>query len=101
MEDGGSDITAIAVAEALGLHECEVYKDVDGVYSEDPNQNKNAIKYEMLSYGKMIEMAKSGAEVLQYKCVEMAKEKNIKIVVKSTFDFNSKGTIICEEGKSV
>lgn len=93
---GGSDTTAIALAGALNIKECEIYKDVDGVYSEDPNKNKNAIKYDKVPYNKMIEMAENGAKVLHDKCVKMAKEKNVKIIVKSTFDLESKGTIICD-----
>ena len=90
MEDGGSDITAIALAKALNLKECEIFKDVDGIYSDDPNKNKKAKKYQQISYDKMIEMAKNGA-----------KKENIKIIVKSTFDFESIGTIIDKEGEKV
>lgn len=101
MEDGGSDITAIALAKALGLKECEIFKDVDGIYSDDPNKNKCATKYKQISYNKMIEMAKNGAKVLHYKCVEIAKEGNIKIIVKSTFNFENVGTIIDKEGEII
>ena len=70
-----------------------IYTDVDGVYSEDPNVNPNAIKYETISYDKMIEMAKSGAKVLHTKCVEMAKQNNVPIIVKSTF-IENEGTVV-------
>lgn len=90
---GGSDTTAVALASYLKAEKLYIYTDVDGVYSEDPNINKNAIKYDSISYDKMIEMAKSGAKVLHTKCVEMAKENNVPIIVKSTFVENE-GTIV-------
>ncbi len=90
---GGSDTTAVALASYLKADKLYIYTDVDGVYSEDPNKNKNAIKYESISYDKMIEMAKNGAKVLHTKCVEMAKKYNVPIIVKSTFVENE-GTIV-------
>lgn len=90
---GGSDTTAVALASYLKAEKLYIYTDVDGVYSEDPNVNKNAIKYDSISYDKMIEMAKNGAKVLHTKCVEMAKENNVPIIVKSTFVEND-GTIV-------
>lgn len=90
---GGSDTTAVALASYLKADKLYIYTDVDGVYSEDPNINKNAIKYECISYDKMIEMAKNGAKVLHTKCVEMAKKYNIPIIVKSTF-VDNEGTIV-------
>ena len=91
---GGSDTTAIALAAALKAEKCEIFTDVDGVYSEDPNKNSNAIKYEKISYKKMLEMANNGAKVLHDKCIKMAEENKIKIIVKSTFKENSIGTIV-------
>ena len=90
---GGSDTTAVALASYLKAEKLYIYTDVDGVYSEDPNINKNAIKYEYISYDKMIQMAKNGAKVLHTKCVEMAKKNNVPIIVKSTFVENE-GTIV-------
>ncbi len=90
---GGSDTTAVALAAYLKAEKLYIYTDVDGVYSEDPNINKNAIKYDTISYDKMIEMAKNGAKVLHTKCVEMAKKYNVPIIVKSTFVEND-GTIV-------
>lgn len=90
---GGSDTTAVALASYLKAEKLYIYTDVDGVYSEDPNINKNAIKYDSISYDKMMEMAKNGARVLHTKCVEMAKKNNISIIVKSTFVENE-GTIV-------
>ncbi len=91
---GGSDTTAIAIAGVLKAVKCEIFTDVDGVYSDDPNKNKNAIKYDKISYDKMLVMANNGAKVLHNKCVELAKENKVKIVVKSTFKEESKGTIV-------
>lgn len=90
---GGSDTTAVALASYLKAEKLYIYTDVDGVYSEDPNINKNAVKYDSISYDKMIEMAKNGAKVLHTKCVEMAKENSVPIIVKSTFVEND-GTIV-------
>lgn len=90
---GGSDTTAVALASYLKAEKLYIYTDVDGVYSEDPNVNENAIKYDSISYDKMIEMAKNGAKVLHTKCVEMAKKNNVPIIVKSTFVENE-GTIV-------
>lgn len=90
---GGSDTTAVALASYLKAEKLYIYTDVDGVYSEDPNINKNALKYDTISYDKMIEMAKNGAKVLHTKCVEMAKKYNVPIIVKSTF-IDNKGTIV-------
>lgn len=91
---GGSDTTAIALAAVLKAEKCEIFTDVDGVYSEDPNKNKNAIKYDKISYKKMLEIANNGAKVLHNKCVILAQEKNVKIIVKSTFKKESTGTIV-------
>lgn len=91
---GGSDTTAIALAASVGANECEIFTDVDGVYNADPNVDKNAIKYDAISYDKMLEMAKNGAKVLHTKCIEMARDNNVKIVVKSSFKDNDIGTLV-------
>ena len=90
---GGSDTTAVALASYLKAKKLYIYTDVDGVYSKDPNINPDAIKYETISYDKMIEMAESGAKVLHTKCVKMAKENNVPIIVKSSFK-EGNGTIV-------
>lgn len=90
---GGSDTTAVALAAYLKADRLYIYTDVDGVYSEDPNTNINAVKYNTISYDKMIEMSKNGAKVLHTKCVEMAKENNVPIIVKSTF-IENEGTLV-------
>jgi len=73
---GGSDTTAVHIAASLKADICEIYTDVDGVYTSDPRINEQAIKLEKITYDKMLEMANDGAKVLHSKCVEMA--KNIK-----------------------
>lgn len=90
---GGSDTTAVALAAYLKADKLYIYTDVDGVYSDDPNNNPNATKYDTISHDKMIEMAKNGAKVLHTKCVQMAKENNLPIIVKSTFVENE-GTVV-------
>ena len=90
---GGSDTTAVALAVFLHADKLYIYTDVDGVYSEDPNINKNAKKYDEISYDKMLEMANNGAKVLHNKCVQYAKENNIPIIVKSTFEPGN-GTLV-------
>ena len=91
---GGSDTTAIALADKLKAEKCEIFTDVDGVYAEDPNINEKAKKYDEISYDKMLEMANNGAKVLHNKCVKLAKEKGVQIIVKSTFIEESEGTIV-------
>ncbi len=90
---GGSDTTAVALAAYLKADKLYIYTDVDGVYSDDPHTNIHATKYKTISYDKMLEMARNGAKVLHSKCVEMAKEFNVPIIVKSTFVENE-GTIV-------
>ena len=90
---GGSDTTAVALAAYLKAEKLYIYTDVDGVYSDDPHTNTNAVKYKTISYDKMLEMSKNGAKVLHSKCVEMAKKYNVPITVKSTFVENE-GTVV-------
>ena len=91
---GGSDTTAIALSIALHAEKCELFKDVDGIYSGDPNKDNHVIKYDKISYDKMLELAQNGARVLHDKCIEMAKENSVKIRVRSTFIDNSMGTLV-------
>ena len=90
---GGSDTTAVALASYLKAEKLYIYTDVDGVYSDDPNNNSNAIKYDTISYDRMLEMSNNGAKVLHNKCVEMAKKFKVLINVKSTF-IDNEGTIV-------
>ncbi|MBI5529010.1 MAG: aspartate kinase [Deltaproteobacteria bacterium] len=82
---GGSDTTAVALAAALGAEYAEIFSDVDGVFSADPNAVPEARKIERLSYQEMQEMAEAGAKVLNAQAVEFAKQKGIVIYAKSTF----------------
>ena len=91
---GGSDTTAVAIAAAIKADKCDIYKDVDGIYNIDPKTNKNAFKYETISYDEMLKLSNNGAKVLHNKSVELAKKYKVTIHVKSIYDENSNGTII-------
>ena len=93
---GGSDTTAVAVAAALKADVCEIYTDVDGVYTTDPNITGKARRLDMISYDEMLEMASLGAKVLQIRSVEMAKKYKVPLLVKSSL-VEGKGTLVCEE----
>lgn len=91
---GGSDTTAVALAASLNADRCDIYTDVDGVYSADPRVYKDAKKFDTITYDEMLKLAKSGAKVLHDRCVEIGKKFNVPIVVKSSFEENSTGTKI-------
>ncbi len=93
---GGSDTTAVAIAAALKADVCEIYTDVDGVYTTDPNITKKARRLDRISYEEMLEMASLGAKVLQIRSVELARKYNVPLLVKSSFT-EGKGTLVCEE----
>jgi aspartate kinase len=93
---GGSDLTAIALAAAVQADICEIYTDVDGVYTADPRVVKNARKLTEISYDEMLELASSGSKVMQSRSVEFAKKYNVVFVVRSSFNHNP-GTIVKEE----
>jgi aspartate kinase len=93
---GGSDTTAVALAAALGAEECEIYTDVDGIYTSDPRIYKKAVKMDQISYDEMLEMASLGAGVMHPRAVEFGKKYDIKIHVRSSSD-ETKGTIITHE----
>lgn len=97
---GGSDLSAVAVAAALGADVCEIYTDVDGVYTTDPNMCVNARKIERISYEEMLEMASLGAKVLQTRSVEFAMKHNVPIYVLSSFREVS-GTYVVKEEPSM
>lgn len=92
---GGSDTTAVALAAALKAEKCEIYTDVDGVYTADPRIVPEAKKLNIISYDEMLEMASLGAKVLHPRSVELAKQYNVTLEVKSSFKEN-KGTMIKE-----
>jgi aspartate kinase len=93
---GGSDTTAVALAAALGAQVCEVYTDVDGVYTADPRLVPDARKLDVLSYEEMLEMASSGARVMATRSIEVARSHNVRLHVRSTFN-DTDGTWIREE----
>jgi aspartate kinase len=97
---GGSDTSAVAVAAALEADVCEIYTDVDGVYTTDPNVYPRARKLSRISYDEMLEMASLGAKVLQIRSVEFAKKYDVPIHVRSSFNDNP-GTIVCKEDKEM
>lgn len=108
---GGSDLTAVALTQALRAKSCEIYTDVEGIYTADPRIVPGARKLDSVSYDEMLEMASLGAQVLQTRCVELAKRFNIPIIVKSSFTpFDSRhrtketdkgGTMISPEVKAM
>jgi aspartate kinase len=93
---GGSDTTAVALAAALGADVCEIYTDVDGVFSADPRLVTNARKLDLLSFEEMLEMASSGARVMATRSIEVARSHNVELHVRSTFS-EAPGTWIREE----
>jgi aspartate kinase len=93
---GGSDLTAVVLAAGLEADSCEIYSDVEGVYTTDPRVVKDAKKLDYLSYDEMLEMAGSGSQVLQSRSVEVAKKFGVEIHARSTFSENQ-GTIITSE----
>ncbi|MGC9324664.1 MAG: aspartate kinase [Desulfomonilia bacterium] len=97
---GGSDTSAVALAAVLGAHVCEIYTDVDGVYTCDPNICDKARRLEKISYDEMLELASLGAKVLQTRSVEFAKKYNVPIMVKSTFS-DEGGTLCTREDKDM
>ena len=98
---GGSDTSAAAIAVALKAERCEIYTDVDGVYTADPNVVPNAHKMNRVSYDEMLEMSSLGAKVLQFRCVEFCKNYDMPLIVKSSLVEDSKGTLICKEDSSM
>jgi aspartate kinase len=97
---GGSDTTAVALAHALGAEFCEIYTDVDGVYTTNPSLVARACKIDRISYDEMLEMASSGAQVLALRSVEYARKFNIPIHVRSSFS-DSEGTWVREDDEDM
>ena len=96
---GGSDNTAVFLASALNADRCDIYTDVDGVYTSDPKITSKVKKLNKVSYEEMIEMASQGAKVLQTASVESAMSKNVNVQVRSTFKPNEEGTEISIDGE--
>ena len=97
---GGSDLSAVALAGALKADACEIYSDVDGIYTTDPRIEPKAKKLDFISYDEMLELSSLGAKVLQNRSVELAKKMGVKIIAKSSFT-DSEGTIIAQEDKNM
>ncbi len=94
---GGSDTTAVAIAAALKADECEIYTDVDGIYTTDPRVVKEARRLKSITFDEMLEMASLGSKVLQTRSVEFAGKYKVKLRVLSSFEANGEGTIITFE----
>src|SRR6187431_116161 len=101
---GGSDTSAVALAAALDADRCDIYTDVDGVYTTDPRIVAKAHRLDRISYEEMLEMASQGAKVLQTRSVELAMQKGVRVLVRSSFDppdlkgkGNVLGTLVCHE----
>jgi len=90
---GGSDTSAVALAAVLGARECEIYTDVDGIYTADPRITKNTKKLKEISYEEMLELSRLGAKVLHSRAVEFAKKYNIILHVRSSFSYDE-GTLV-------
>ncbi len=97
---GGSDTSAVAVAAALKAERCDIYTDVDGVYTTDPRMEPKARKLDKITYEEMLEMASLGAKVLQTRSVELAMAHNVRLQVKSSFE-DKPGTLVCGEEEIV
>jgi len=104
---GGSDTSAVAVAAAIGAERCDIYTDVDGVYTTDPRVVPKARRLDKIAFEEMLELASLGAKVLQVRSVELGMVHNVRIFVRSSFDppekinprDNPPGTLICDEGE--
>jgi len=97
---GGSDTSAVALAAVLKADRCDIFTDVDGVYTTDPNICSKARRLDKISYDEMLEMAMTGAKVLQPRSVEMAKKYNVPVYVKSSFS-DEGGTLVTKEDKEM
>ncbi len=97
---GGSDLTGVALAATLRADVCEIYTDVDGVYTADPNIVREARKLDRISYDEMLEMASLGAKVLQSRSVEFAKKYGVPVHVRSTFKADP-GTLVTKEDRNM
>jgi len=94
---GGSDTSAVAVAAAIDADRCDIYTDVDGVYTTDPRVVSRARRLEKISFEEMLELASLGAKVLQTRSVEIAMLYRVPVRVLSTFDADGAGTLVCDE----
>ncbi|OHB73297.1 MAG: aspartate kinase [Planctomycetes bacterium RBG_16_41_13] len=93
---GGSDTTAVALASIMHADRCDIFTDVDGIYTADPRKVPNARKLNKISYDEILELASLGAQVMHSRSIEFAKKYNVPLYVRSSFN-NSEGTLICKE----
>src|SRR5471030_1450689 len=106
---GGSDTSAVAIAVAIGAERCDIYTDVDGVYTTDPRVVPKAHRMDKIAFEEMLELASLGAKVMQVRSVELAMVRNMRIFVRSSFERPEdidpskppSGTLICDEGDIV
>ncbi len=91
---GGSDTTAVALADFLRADRCVIFTDVDGVYDKDPRKYPDAKKFDTVGYDQMLRLCRQGAQVLHDRCVVLAREKGIRLEVRSAFS-DSSGTLVC------
>jgi aspartate kinase len=98
---GGSDTTAVALAAAVGAPNCDIYTDVDGIYTADPNKIPQARLLKRISYGEVLEMARMGAQVIHPRAVELARQYGLTLRVRNTFKPDHEGTIIDGGGKDM
>jgi aspartate kinase len=97
---GGSDTTAIALAAAVSAERCDIYTDVDGIYSCDPNLFKSSYKLDSIGYAEMLELAKNGAQVLNHRSVEIAMKNDVFVRVRSTFKPEDIGTLVARQANA-
>jgi aspartate kinase len=97
---GGSDTSAVALAAALGAERCDIYTDVDGIYTADPRIERRARKLDKIAYEEMLELASVGAKVLQTRSVELAMRYKVRLQVLSSFE-DKPGTLVCDEEEIV
>ena len=97
---GGSDLTAVALAKELAADECEIYTDVEGIYTADPRIVRKAKKIKQITYDEMLEMASLGSQVMQARSIEVAKKFNVPVHVRSSFNFED-GTAIIKEAQTM
>jgi aspartate kinase len=91
---GGSDTTAVALAAAVGARTCDIYTDVDGIYTADPNVIKTARLLKRISYGEVVEMARLGAQVIHPRAVGLARQYNVRLRIRNTFKPDNEGTTV-------
>jgi len=97
---GGSDTTAIALADAIKAERCDIFTDVDGIYSADPRIVSDAHKHDKINIAEMLELARSGAQVVNARSVEVARDRHVQVRVRSTFNPTNEGTLLTVENKS-